>query len=312
MDPREGSILSAVTELMASVVIPAHNEEAVIERLLRALSCGVAPGSIEIVVVANGCTDATAEVAMAAAATLPIEAAACVRVISIPDASKHEALKAGDDVASVYPRLWVDADIVLSGKDVVALCRALTAPGVCAAGPYRVVDLEGRPWIVRSFYDIWTRLPAVRAGLFGRGVIAMTATGHARVSVLPPVMGDDLAASIAFAPIERLVVEQARVVVNAPRTVGDLLRRRVRTTTSTADVRRKIPALTWPHATEWTDTGTDLSDLRDIIRAEPRLVPKVVVFLFIAGVARRCSARAVQKGDFTTWLRDESSRRPRR
>ncbi len=41
---------------VASIVIPAHNEERVIGRLLRSLTTGVPSGHSDIVVVCNGCT----------------------------------------------------------------------------------------------------------------------------------------------------------------------------------------------------------------------------------------------------------------
>lgn len=45
-----------------------------------------------------------------------------------------------------------------------------------------------------------------------------------------------------------------------------------------------------------------------MIRADPRLAPRVALFLGVAAVARLRSRRAVARGDFTTWHRDESSR----
>ena len=46
-----------------SVVIPAHDEEAVVGRCLAALLDGARPGELDVVVVCNGCTDATADIA---------------------------------------------------------------------------------------------------------------------------------------------------------------------------------------------------------------------------------------------------------
>lgn len=83
---------------------------------------------------------------------------------------------------------------------------------------------------MRWYYAVWEQLPEVRGGLFGRGVIGLSEAGYTRVASLPPLLADDLVASLAFKPEERVIVPGARVVVHTPRTVRDLLRRRVRAT----------------------------------------------------------------------------------
>ena len=45
------------------IVIPAHNEETVIGRCLEVLLDGAAEGEFQVVVVPNGCSDRTADVA---------------------------------------------------------------------------------------------------------------------------------------------------------------------------------------------------------------------------------------------------------
>src|ERR1019366_8000767 len=71
-----------------------------------------------------------------------------------------------------------------------------------------------RPRPVRWYYDVWTRLPEARLGLWGRGVIAVDDTGQERIADLPRLLGDDLAASLLFKPHERRIVTGARVVVD--------------------------------------------------------------------------------------------------
>ncbi|MER6427650.1 glycosyltransferase family 2 protein [Streptomyces sp900105245] len=280
---------------MTSIVIPAHNEARVIGRLLDALLTDPSDDATDIVVVCNGCTDDTARIAA--------ERGPRVRVIEIPVPSKHAALRAGDEHAQGFPRVYVDADVVLTASDV----RALTGPlrddtsGVLATAPDRRVPLAGCAWRVRAYYQVWQRLPAVREGLFGRGVIAVSKAGHDRIAALPPLMADDLAASLAFTSGERLVVREAGVVVHPPRTWPDLIRRRVRAAVSTAQVERH-------QSPEQGSARTSKADLADLLRAEPRLLAGVVVFVAAAVVARRKAEKAIRAEDFGTWLRDESSR----
>ncbi|MFE2283487.1 glycosyltransferase [Streptomyces sp. NPDC059443] len=302
---------------MTSIVIPAHNEGRVIGRLLDALltedpastsASSAATAGLDIVVVCNGCTDDTAAVAGARG---PL-----VRVVEIPTPSKHTALRVGDEHARGFPRLYVDADVVVGAADVRALAGALAAgPDLLAAAPGRDIPLAGCAWPVRAYYRVWQLLPAVREGLFGRGVIAVSEAGHARIAALPPLMADDLAASLAFAPEERRVVESARVAVHPPRTWGDLIRRRVRAATSSAELEHfqasraaappDAPSETAPPA---PSARTSTSDLRALLRSRPQLLPGVVVFVVAAVAARRGARKAIRTGDFSTWLRDESSR----
>ncbi len=269
-----------------------------IGRLLGQLVAAVRPGELDVIVVANGCTDDTAEVAAAFGPP--------VRVVSIPVASKRAALAAGDEAATDFPRMYVDADVELGAEDVRALGDALRRPGTLAAGPRRVLALAGRPWLVRWYYDVWLRLPEVRGGLFGRGVIGLSEVGHARVAGLPPLLADDLAASLLFGPDERVIVPDARVVIHPPRTAGDLLRRRVRATMGVSQVEQAHAdqAQGAPDAT----ARTRPADLLAIIGWDPRMALRVAVFMTMAVLARLGARRAVRRRDYSTWHRDESSR----
>ncbi len=279
---------------MTTSVIPAHNEGMVIGRLLSQLAPAGSASDLDIIVVANGCTDNTAEVAASYGPG--------VRLLSIPVACKHAALVAGDAAAAGYPRVYADADIELRAEDVRELEAALRQPGILAAAPSLVLDMAGAHWAVRWFYEVWRRLPVVRGGLFGRGVIAIAEAGHERLADLPPLLADDLAASLSFEPHERVIVPGARVVFHTSRTFGDLLRRRVRVATGVAQIERTEQA---PAST----ARTRMSDLAAIVRGDLRMAPRVALFLLVTVIARARAARAVARGDYTTWLRDESSRR---
>jgi Glycosyl transferase family 2 len=278
---------------MTTVVIPAHNEGRVLGRLLSQIVPEGVTGELKVLVIANGCTDDTVDVA---ASFGP-----CVQVISLPVASKYQALAAADGAARDFPRIYVDADVEFDAGAVRALAAALRRPGVLAAAPERMLNLAGRSWPVRWFYDVWSRLPEARSALWGRGAIAVGEPGQLRLSGLPELMGDDLAASLVFAAHERVVVPGARVIVHTPRTFADLLRLRVRSVTANAQIGQAERA---PRSAE----RTQLTDLASLVRTEPALAPRVAYFLLVACLARVAARRAVARGDFTTWLRDESSR----
>jgi hypothetical protein len=277
-----------------SVVVPAHNEAGVIGRLLDGLVSSAAPEELEVLVVANGCTDDTVKVAESFGPA--------VRVLSVPSASKREALAIGNREAKGFPRIYVDADVELRTEDVRALAQALRHPGALAATPELVLALAGSSWPVRWYYDVWTRLPEVRRGLFGRGVVAVSEAGYARIAEMPPMLADDLVASLAFSPAERIIATGARVVVWPPRTLTDLLRIRIRAAIGVAQVERTEGA---PAST----ARTRPSDLLAMVKDRPRAAPRVALFLTVAMLARFRAGRAVRHEDYSTWHRDESSRR---
>jgi hypothetical protein len=278
----------------ASIVIPAHNEQHSIGRLLAALLRDAAPGEFEIVVVCNGCTDDTARVARAFGPD--------VRVVEIDQPSKAAALKRADSEASILPRVYLDADVGFATSDVRALIAPLQAGEAQATAPVRVIQLNRASWLVRGYYDVWRRLPQVQSGLFGRGVVAISEEGFERVRHLPPVMSDDLAMSEAFDEPSRRIVSEARVVIQPPRTMRDLLRRRIRVNTGTAQLdqlgARSVEAKTSP------------GDLLSIMRTHPSAAVHMPVFVGVALVSRLAARRRIGRGDFTTWLRDDSSRGP--
>jgi hypothetical protein len=275
----------------ASVVIPAHNEASSLTHNLVALHDG-AP-SLDVVVVCNGCTDETSDLVRS---THPD-----VQVIDVPEPSKAGAIRIGNAATDVFPRIHLDADVRLSGASARALIEPLAENRFLATAPRRVLERDGCGLLVRWYYDVWERLPQVQSGLFGRGAIAVSAAGHARVSRLPGVLSDDLVLSEAFDPTERLVVDAAVVTVRPPQHLADLVRRRVRVVTGNS----QADSLGLRNS----GSTTSPADLVRLTLREPRLVPRIPVFLGVTLVARLLARRAVRARDFTTWHRDESSRR---
>lgn len=280
------STISACAKV-AAVVIPAHNEERTIARLLRQL---VVP-DLDITVVSNGSTDGTADLVR----NLFPE----VTLLESEKPSKRAALRMGDGAAPALPRVFIDADVEIAAEDVRRLVRAL-AGGQLAAAPAREIPRRQASLVVSWYYDVWEQLPQVRNGLFGRGVIAVAQEGMSRVRAAPPLMSDDLVVSEVFAESERAIVQSARVVIWPPRTSRDL-------------VRRKIRSLTGNHQAaeagfRSAESRTSTSDLWRIVRQRPLCAPKVAVFAGVWALSKFAASRAIKSGDFTTWRRDESSR----
>ncbi|GAA1935141.1 glycosyltransferase [Nocardioides hwasunensis] len=277
---------------VASVIIPAHNEAATIGRNLRALRKGTRAEDLDVVVVCNGCTDRTAEVAR--------DADPLARVIEIGQPSKAEAVRVGNAATDVFPRIHLDADIELHGTAALRLIEPITRDEVLATAPARAVPRAGCSRWVRWYYDVWESLPQVEAGLFGRGVVVLSEQAQARVTALPRMMSDDLGMSDSFSGHERRIVPAAVAVVHPPRTVHDLVRRRIRIATGNAQAAQlgvRRPA-----------SRTQPRTLIALAVGRPGLALRLPVFVAIHVAAQIGARQALRAGDFTTWQRDESSR----
>lgn len=279
----------------AAVVIPAHDEEAVIGRCLDALAVGVPAGTLDIVVVCNGCVDATAAVARSRG----------VRVLELADRGKAAALNAGDAATTTFPRFYVDADVEVRGADLLAVAEVLAADdGPLAAAPRLAVDLTGVSRTVRDYYRVWTRLPYLRHGHVGSGVVGVSERGRARFERFPDAIADDYFLYHRYAPRERRTVDGTSFLVRPARTAAGHVRRRVRVhagnvqmrrlglgpTADGADVRRRAPG--------WVTVVLD----------DPALVAALPAYAALTVVARALAWRKLARGDLGSWERDATSR----
>ena len=280
---------------MPSVVIAAHNEEHLIGSCLRAIADQDFSGDVQVVVSANGCTDHTAEVARQAGA----------QVVDRPEPGKTAALNAGDAVSTRFPRMYLDADIILPRNALASFTARLGSQAGClAVVPRRRLETSGRPWPVRAYFAINERLPVFRTGLFGRGVIVLSEEGRARFPAFPPLIADDLFLDSLYAEKERAVVNDVEVTVEAPHTTRDLLRRLERVRRGNAQMRAAA-----------TDSGLDLTVRRpqrwawltDVVLPHPRLALAGIAYVSITLTAAILARRQVQDSS-RIWGRDESTR----
>ena len=104
-----------------------------------------------------------------------------------------------------------------------------------------------------------------------------------------------------FEPHETALVPGARVIIHLPRTFAGLLGRRARCVTGVAQIERA-------QGLDGSADRTRISELTAIIRRRPGMLLRVGYFLSVAVFARLRASRAGARGDYLTWLRDDSSR----
>jgi glycosyltransferase involved in cell wall biosynthesis len=279
---------------VTSVIIAAHNEARVIDRCLDAVLRSAPPVPLDIVVAANGCTDDTADVAGRRPG---------VRVLHLTTPGKAAALNAAEQVASGFPRIYLDADIVLAGRGIRGLIEALDTSGAgpLAVSPRRVLEVSGRPLVVRGWCAVNQRLPVFTDALFGRGAIALSEHGRARFDAFPEIVADDLFLDSLFAPGEKKQVGDVISYVGAPYRTSALINRLVRVRRANTRLRAAAAIGTAPAGVR---SGDGLSWLRDVVLPRPWLVPAGVCY---AGVTVAAAAKA-RRDPGTVWERDESTR----
>lgn len=278
---------------MISIIIPAHNEASVIANCLTALLDGASPGEMQIVVACNGCTDNTADIARGFGA--PVE------VIETPVPSKSHALNLADSVAKGFPRFYLDADVVLPHESIARMAQILRQGPVLAAGPAVQFDVRDRPWTVRAFYEVCSRLPFLRTGMIGTGVYALSEVGRKRFDTFPNVTADDTFVRLHFSPQERQTVESCCSTVAVPRTLRSVVEIKTRSHFGNQELRRKFPDL-WKN--EELKRNTSLARLF----LNPLLWPGLSIYGYVRIMSRLRSRWKYRHGQSNRWERDESSR----
>lgn len=278
---------------MISVIIPAHDEAAVIGRSLRAILNGVRHDELEIIVVCNGCSDNTAAVARSIAGP--------ITVLETPVASKTHALNLAERVARGFPRFYVDADICLDGNDLFRLAKRLQQGDILAVAPRFRMNLAGCSWGVRSFYAVNDRLPSSSEGIGGSGVYGMSEAGRSRFGLFPDVIADDAFVRIQFSPQERQSLAGCFSTVFAPRRLAGLIRIKTRSHLGSLELRRQFPQL-------WHNRGATNRRALQKMACSVWMWPALAAYAYVKVMARWRAQRRLKANTRSGWERDDTSR----
>lgn len=285
-----------------SIIIPAHNEAAVILRCLETVHQRLpqARAVPQIIVVCNGCTDNTA--------ALVRHNYPQVEVIELAQGSKPLALNTGNARATAPIRMFVDADVIVDGHALTVVADALApGTGIAVAAPAMRIDLSQCSPLVMAFYRAWQATPYINDGMVGSGLFALSASGMARVGEFPPIIADDTYVRNRFTVAERRSVahdtagEPISFTIFPPRDMASLVR--VMARRRVGDL--QLFQLVGPPPAE---VGTS-----DVGFVASQLWRKVALLDYLTYSAVKLVARVWGRAMFhnskpTQWLRDDSSR----
>lgn len=224
-----------------SILIPAHNEADYLPACLDALLCSdPCEAAVEVIVIANGCTDATAEIARGYGTGFEAMGWAH-KVLDLQEGGKLGAWNAGEAAAQGAVLIYLDADVLVSPPLIAQLARALAdeEPRYASGVPNVTVASDA---LTRAYTRFWRTTPFMTHGVPGFGVFAMNRAGRARWGAWPDIISDDTFARLNFAPAERVAVP---ATYDWPMIIGfkRLVQVRRRQDIGVAEIEDRYPAL---------------------------------------------------------------------
>jgi len=191
--------------MKTSVLIPAHNEASYLPTCLEhVLASDAVEGGVQVVVIANGCTDDTAACARRFEEAFALKGWS-LTVLDLPEGGKLNAWNKGEAAALGEALIYVDADTNVSPALIGQIATALnTREPRYASGRPRVTSNGGA--LIQAYTRFWQTTPFMVHGVPGFGVFAMNRAGRARWNAWPDIISDDTFARLNFTPDERISV----------------------------------------------------------------------------------------------------------
>ncbi len=205
----------------ASVIIPAHNEAAIIGSTLDSVLASTNIDALDVVVVCNGCTDDTAQIAASHGPK--------VRVIETPVGSKAKALELGRQATPDQIRIYLDADITITPDVCESVIATLSQPGIHGSAPaIELAEPAVASRFLRWYAAIWRQAPYFHRELIGSGFYALSAEAQDRIGEWPTIIADDLVALCHLGVDERRTAPRGSFTHTLPSSLREVLGAEVR------------------------------------------------------------------------------------
>jgi glycosyltransferase involved in cell wall biosynthesis len=217
---------------LPAIIIPAYNEQAVIKNALSQLGGGRA-NSFQIVVACNGCDDQTESIVR--------EHFPLVHCEILEQSSKAYAIRQAETLDIGFPRLYLDADIVITEATAESLIeQAIAKSEPTLLVPRSVAILDNCSWWVQRFYHSWSQTNFVKQHGFGAGCYLVNQAGRTRFGDWPDLIADDGFIRTQFADEELHIVKTQTVHVAAPNSLWSLLKVKSRSKYGNLQLRRYL------------------------------------------------------------------------
>lgn len=278
---------------MFSIIIPAYNEATVISQTLNFLLNDKCLNGCEIIVVCNGCLDNTAEV-VASYKTANLaqlgERNIALNIEQLAQGSKTQAINLGLSVKQYAQVVLLDADIHITGENIIRLVAELYEPNIEVASPKITFDYHQSSWLVRQYYKI-AEQSLYNSQYRISNVIALSKNAVEQLGALPEVIADDeyLRRQFSLAQCSLVASLQHRFI--CPKNVRNLLNALTRVERGNIQLKQLF-----------------IENNYTVAENKPRFSITIVVFYGIKTVVKLRAKWQVLINKKQVWLRDESTR----
>lgn len=216
------SMVKGISLIMATVIVPAHNEAGVIESCLNSIV--KQEGVDHLIVACNGCTDNTVDIVKQ-----KFPSAIC---LDIKKPSKVNALNEAEikakEIGIHYPIFYIDADTQLSNNSIRHITQTLAQSSILLAAPTPIIDTSKSSWLVKKYYQIWVNLPYIKEGVIATCSYIITEKGRQRFETFPAVINDDGYVRCHFKNEEIANISGTEIYIQAPRDIFSLIKIKTR------------------------------------------------------------------------------------
>jgi hypothetical protein len=165
--------------------------------------------------------------------------------------------------------------------------------------PTPIINTDKSSWLVKTYYNVWTRLPYIKEGVIATCSFIVSEKGRQRFDKFADVIGDDGYIRCHFKNSEIANIEGAEIYITAPRDIYSLVKIKTRARLGNMELiaRKKCPVQEAKHY------GNVM---------QSRLLSKAFlptsIYILIALVIRLRAKMQFKKLDSYQWEKDTSSR----
>ena len=294
---------------MLTIIIPAHNEQSVIPDCLQSLleqrldqrpveqkeqqpEQRRAGNHIEVIISANGCTDATVSICQSFQPAFENKGFS-FQVLETSNGNKIDALNLADSKAAYSSRLYLDADVILEPALLRQALILIDNPQpVYFSGTLSIPSSES--FFSNAYSKIWIALPYIRDAVTGIGCYGVNPAGRALWEHFPAIHSDDKYVRLLFS-YDQCKKTSATYQWPVPQGLLTLIKVRARWIKGTRQLRSSFPVLYKNHSGRFK---TDTKSLKTMI-SDP---VSTLVFIFVYTIAAALASLG-QKNPQLKWTR---------